>query len=71
MKLFIATVDTRYQAMSVAETAEEATRLAVVCAQEFLAETGHIMATATHEEFVEYFGVNVTELELGSAKLVS
>ncbi|QBP31093.1 hypothetical protein SEA_REFUGE_75 [Mycobacterium phage Refuge] len=71
MKVFIATVDTYYQTMAVAETAEEATRLAVVRAQAFLAEREHIMGTATQEEFVEYYGVNLTEIEVGTAILVT
>ncbi|QGJ90221.1 hypothetical protein PBI_SHEAKEIRA_75 [Mycobacterium phage SheaKeira] len=70
MILFVATVDTRYQTMAVAKTADKAIELAVARAQEYLGETGHLMAKATQQEFVEYFGVNVTEIELGTAKLV-
>lgn len=68
MKLFVATIETRYEVMAVAETADEAERLASEKAFDFL--QGGRLVFDSPEEVIDYFGVNVTEIELGTAKVV-
>jgi hypothetical protein len=70
VKVFIATVETRYPSIAVAETAEDAIRLAADHALAFLKEAQATMTgkTDTVEGVVEYFAVTAEEIELNTAK---
>lgn len=71
MKVFVATIPTRYEVIACATTEEEALSLAAKFAYNHLLEIGAIIeATETPEKLLEYFGRHVTELEIGSASFV-
>lgn len=71
--VFVATVDTRYQIMAVAETYQGARRLATEKALAWL-QANQVSSTlwknATTLDVADYFGVNVTEIPIGSAVMV-
>jgi hypothetical protein len=70
MKVYIATVETRYPSVAVAETADEAVRLACSHALAFLKEANATVPgqTDTVEGVADYFGVVADEIEMNSAK---
>ena len=70
MRVYVATVETRYPSVAVAETADEAVRLACAHALAFLKEANATVPgeTDTVEGVAEYFGVSADEIELNSAK---
>jgi hypothetical protein len=68
MKVFVATVPTYYEVMAVAETEAEARRLAAKKAHQFLKDREALTEdTDTPSKVAEYFGINVTGIEIGSA----
>lgn len=68
MKVFVATVSTYYEVMAVATTEAEARQLAAKKAHQFLKDRESITEdTKTPSKVAEYFGVHVTEVEIGSA----
>ncbi|QBJ00260.1 hypothetical protein SEA_PHARAOH_72 [Mycobacterium phage Pharaoh] len=69
MKVFVATIETRYETMAVAETEAEAIRLAGEKAVEFLKTTSSPIRTS--QEAIDYLGVTVTEVAVGSAVIIS
>lgn len=71
--VFVATVDTRYQIMAVAETYQGARRLALQRALEELQSTGGPFWSEknTPADVENYFGVNVNEVLMNSAVVVS
>jgi hypothetical protein len=72
MKVFVATIDTYYQAMAVASDMNEAKRLVCERALEYLTAVDAVDegVTDTVERIEEYFGVAITEIEVGTARLV-
>lgn len=72
MKVFVATVSTYYETMAVATTEKEARTLAARKAYEFLKRADAIRPeTSSPAKVADYFGINVTEVEVGSAVIVS
>ena len=71
MKVFVATIPTRYETMAVALTEVEARRIAAEYAHKFLSDVDALMdETETPEKVLDYFGCCVTEVEIGSANFV-
>lgn len=72
MKVFVATIPTYYETMAVATTEAEARRLAAKYAYEFLKGADAVRPeTSSPKKVEEYFGIVVTEVEVGSATFVS
>lgn len=71
MKVFIAQVTEIYEPVTaIAGTAKEAARLALAKAEEYLSLRGandYDGNPWTQKSIIEWFGVNVTEAELGTA----
>jgi len=68
MKVYVATVPTKYETMAVALTEAEAVRLASEWAYQYLSDVGaKTYHTDTPQKVLDYLGSNVTEVELGSA----
>lgn len=71
MNVFVATISTYYETMAVAATEAEARRLAAQRAYEFLTDADAIQPeTSSPAKVADYFGVTVTEVEVGSAVIV-
>lgn len=70
MKVYIATVDTNYETIAVANTEADAIRLAAQRAWEFLRDANALYPdTETPEKVAEYFGIYAMEIEVGTAIL--
>lgn len=68
MHVYVAIVPLRYEIMAVAESPDEAIELASAKALQFLRESNAVtMDTNTASKVAEYFGVNVTQIKLGTA----
>lgn len=71
MKVFVATIPTRYETMAVATTEVEARRVASEYAHKFLFDAGALCEeTDTPTKILNYFGCCVTEIEIGSANFI-
>ena len=71
MKVYVATIPTRYETMAVALTEVEARRIAAEHAYNFLKEVDATTDdTDSPEKVLDYFGSCVTEVEIGSANFV-
>ncbi|AGK88007.1 hypothetical protein M041_gp12 [Mycobacterium phage Severus] len=77
--MFIATVQTSYPVLALAETHDEARQLAGEKALEFLRQSGFEFAESTRysdapgesvDGIEEYFGITVYEVPVGSARLM-
>ena len=69
--VFVATIDTRYEAMAVADTEDEAVRLVSEHAYRWLKATGALYPqTDSPEKVADYFGVTVTAVTVGAAVFV-
>ena len=72
-KYYIAQIDTRYGVMGLADTEEEAVRLAAVRAKQFLDGAGAFNPMNgkrwTMNSIISYFSPRVTELEMNTAIL--
>jgi hypothetical protein len=67
MKVFVAVVPMKYEVMAVADTEEKARRLAASEAFHFLKENGRLGDIKTLKDVAEWYGVNVTEVEMNTA----
>ena len=71
MKVYVATIQTRYETMAVALTEDEARRIASEYAHKFLSDVDALTdETNTPEKVLDFFGSCVTEVEIGSANFV-
>lgn len=72
MNVYVAVVETRYEVMAVARTADDAIRIASERALQFLRDNDAVIdgVTDTVEGVAEYFGVYANEIEIGAAILV-
>ncbi|AXH48845.1 hypothetical protein SEA_STEAMY_71 [Mycobacterium phage Steamy] len=73
MKVFVARIPTYYEVLAVSETPEGARKLASEKALAYLVSVDAAEAgvTDTAERVAEYFGVNVCELGMETAILIS
>jgi hypothetical protein len=67
MRVYVATIDTRYEVMAVATTAKEARQLVAKQALEYLRQGGHTPEHNSIKAVLDYFEPCVTELEIGTA----
>ncbi|QBP30556.1 hypothetical protein SEA_CHARM_75 [Mycobacterium phage Charm] len=71
MYVYVAIVPLRYEVMAVAETEDQAVGLATARALQFLEEAGAVTPeTDTAEKVRDYFGVSITALAVGTAKVM-
>ena len=71
MKVYVATVDTRYEIMAVGATEQEAIQVAGKRAFEWLSEQGALTdRTDSVEKVIEYFDIWASEVEVGKAIIV-
>jgi hypothetical protein len=69
MRVYVATIPTKYEIVAVATTESDARYLAAEHAKTYLADVGIHYDNA--DKVLEYFGCCVTEIEIGTAKFVS
>lgn len=71
MKVYVAIVRTKYEIMGVAQTADDAIRIASEKALEYLRSCDYVDdETDTPEGVAEYYGVHADEVEIGTAVMV-
>lgn len=72
MKVFVATIPTYYETLAIATTEAEARRLVAKRAFDYLKAADAVQEeTSSPAKVADYFGITVTEIEMGTATLVS